>query len=81
MDVRTQVRSAAAASGGSPSPRRGSAACAWPTDFLHWTSVLRTGPAMTTRSTPVRVPLHARESHLHMLAHTGCRVVVAFIVA
>lgn len=48
--------------GGSPSPRPGNAACGSPTDFLHWGSVL--------------YPLNARESHLHMLAYTGCRAVV-----
>lgn len=69
------------------SPKHGSAAYAWPTDFLHWASVLRTGSAFwrTTRSSPpisfwgaaianlMRGPLYprnARESHLHMLAHT-----------
>jgi hypothetical protein len=94
MDVRTQMRSAAhdnahheAVAAGE---RRLTFAEAWrrgvrlPTNFLHWTSVLTTGPAMTTRLSPVRVPLHlrnARESHLHMLAHTGRRASVASIVA
>jgi hypothetical protein len=53
---------------------------------LHWASVLETGSACWSTfflgaaiANLVRVPLYprnARESHVHMLAHTGCRAVV-----
>ena len=64
MDVRTHMRSAAnynahreaLAAGGRrlTFAEACSAAYAWPTDFLHWASVLRTGSACwrTTRSSP-----------------------------